>query len=63
MENTIDLTILEKYSNQWVALSSDESKVVSSGSTAKDAFQEALKLGEESPILTKVPEHYSTYIL
>ena len=63
MEGAIDLTILEKYSDEWVALSSDESKVISSGTTAIEALEKAKKLGEEDPILIKVPENYSTYIL
>ena len=63
MEGAIDLTMLKKYSNEWVALSSDESKVVSSATTAIEALEKAIELGEKDPILTRVPENYNTYIL
>ncbi len=63
MEGAIDLTMLNKYSNEWVALSSDESKIISSATTVKEALEKAIKLGEKDPILTRVPENYNTYIL
>jgi len=61
--NAIDLTMLEKYAEKWVALSSDESKVLGSGESPKQALEESIKKGEKNPILTKVPKSYSTYIL
>lgn len=67
MENelkTIDLSkILEPYSNEWVALSIDEKKVIASGKTVKEALQKAKQKGENSPILTKVPTEYGNYVL
>jgi hypothetical protein len=63
MENT-DLTeILKPYSNKWVALSSDSNKVVGVADKIADAIEEAKLHNEKEPILTKVPEHYGTFIL
>lgn len=61
---TIDLSkILEPYSNQWVALSEDEKRVVAAGKTVKEALEKAKEKGEDSPILTKVPTEYGNYVL
>jgi len=63
MEN-IDLReILKPYSNKWVALSSDSSRVVGVADKLTDAIKEAHIHDEKEPILTKVPEHYGTFIL
>jgi len=63
MEN-IDLReILKSYSNKWVALSSDSSKVVGVGDKVADAIKEAHLHNEKEPILAKVPEHYGTFVL
>lgn len=63
MEKIKDLTVLEKYSDEWVALSPDESKVVGVGHTVKEALKASKQFGEQDPILTKVPKNYGTYIL
>ena len=63
MEN-IDLReILKPYSNKWVALSNDSSKVVGVADKVADAIKEAHLHNEKEPILTKVPEHYDTFVL
>jgi len=63
-KTTIDLSkILKPYSNEWVALSEDEKKVVASGKTVKEVLQKAKVKGENSPILTKVPKDYCTFVL
>ncbi len=61
---SIDLSkILEPYSDEWVALSEDEKKVVGRGKELKQALEEARKQGVDSPIVTKVPKEYGNYVL
>ena len=55
--------ILESYSDEWVGLSEDEKRVVSSGKTVKDVLRRAKEKGVESPIVTKVPEEYGNFVL
>ncbi len=59
----IDWTkIYEEYKGRWVALHEDEQTVISSGLTAKEAFEGALKHGCEKPVLAHMPEQLLTYI-
>jgi len=59
----IDWTLLyEKYKGQWVALKTDEKSVISSGKTAKEAFEKAQQMGYRKPILTRMPEKLVTYV-
>ena len=53
----------EKYSNKWVALSSDRQTVAGSGAHPRTALKRAYSSGEECPILIKVPKEPGTYIL
>jgi len=62
-ENTDLRKILKPYSDKWVALSEDSSKVVGAGDTPARALEQASLCSEKNPILTKVPKHYETYIL
>ena len=55
--------ILAPYSNCWVALSSDERKVVNTAKTAKKAYEGAQKKGESTPVMMRVPKEYGTYVL
>lgn len=55
--------ILRPYHNEWVALSSDEKKVIASGKTLKEALKEAREKGMDNPIMTKVPKEYGNYVL
>jgi len=55
--------ILEPYSDEWVALSEDEKRVVGSGETIKEALKEAKESGVDTPIITKVPKEYGSYVL
>jgi hypothetical protein len=60
----IDLSkILKGYSNKWVALSSDSSKVVGVANNPGEAIEQAHINKEQNPILTKTPENYGTFIL
>ena len=44
--------------NSWVALSSDESKLVGRGTTYDEAVDDAEKNGETDPILIKIPDNW-----
>lgn len=54
--------IHKKYKGKWVALTSDESTVVSSGKTAKEVYDDAQKKGFKIPILMKVPKDVVIYV-
>jgi hypothetical protein len=49
--------------NSWVALSDDESKVVGTGSTYREAVDAARQNGEEDPLLIKTPEEWNDLVL
>ena len=54
----IDMTkIYRKYKGKWVALTSDEKSVISSGKTAKEVYDQAHKKGFQEPILMTVPKY------
>jgi len=60
----IDLTkILEPYEGEWVALSSDQKRVVGHGPTPHNALEMAKEKGEKDPILFGVPDAYSSHFL
>ena len=63
VQNTDLREILKGYSNKWVALSADSSKVVAVADNAKEALEQAHAKKEQNPILTKTPENYGTFIL
>lgn len=59
----IDWTnIYKKYKGLWVALKDDEVTVISSGKSAKEAWDKALKKGFKKPILTQMPERLIPYV-
>ena len=55
--------LLKGYSDEWVALNEDQTKVVGHGKSLKEALLRAKKKGHNDPILTRVPRHYGAYIL
>jgi len=64
MVENIDLReVLKGYSNKWVALSTDSSRVVGVADNPKEALEQARMSKEQSPILTKAPQNYGTFIL
>ena len=64
LTNSRDLSkILKKYSNEWLALSSDQKRVLGRGSHPRDAYQKAKAKGEDRPILLRAPKDFGTYIL
>jgi uncharacterized protein DUF5678 len=59
----IDWTkIYTQYKGLWVALKDDETTVVGSGGTLREALKEAQKKGYQDPILTRMPDELVTYI-
>ena len=44
--------------NSWLALSSDESKVVGRGDSYAEAVEQADKHGEADPVLIKIPDSW-----
>ena len=64
MTENLDLReVLKGYSNKWIALTVDSSKVVGVADNPKEALEQAHVNKEQSPILTKTPENYGTFIL
>lgn len=55
--------LLRKYRDRWIALSSDEERVVASGTSMKKVMEEAQKQGEKDAIITRVPAEFKAYIL
>ena len=62
-ENTDLREILKGYSNKWIALSADSSKVVGVADNPKKALEQAHTNKEQSPILTRVPKNSGAFIL
>ena len=54
--------IFKKYKGLWVALKADEITVVSSGKTAREAWDKALATGYKKPILTRMPDSLMAYV-
>jgi len=54
--------IHKKYKGKWVALTSDEKSVISSGKTAKGVYDQAHKKGFKEPILMKVPPEVAIFV-
>ena len=44
--------------NTWLALSSDETKIVGRGDSYSEAVEDALNHGESDPLLIKVPDNW-----
>jgi len=62
-ENTDLRELLKDYSNKWVALSADSSKVVGVSDNLVEAVEQAHSNKELNPVLTRTPEHYGSFIL
>lgn len=54
---------LKKYSNEWIALDPISMKVVAVGKLPKSVLNKARDKGIGSPVLTRAPQNYGTYIL
>ncbi|MHB8105569.1 MAG: hypothetical protein ACYDG5_08575 [Dehalococcoidales bacterium] len=63
VENTDLRKVLKGYSNKWVALSADSTKVMGASDTPKGALSRAHSKGELNPILTRVPQNNSAFIV
>lgn len=59
----MDFTLIfQKYKGLWVALSSDEKKIVGKGKTLESAVREAKRKGVKVPLLFKVPTKILSYV-
>jgi len=54
--------IYQNYKGLWVALSSDEKKVLGKGKTVKTAVKQAREKGVKVPYLFKVPTKLLPYV-
>lgn len=54
--------IYKKYKGLWVALLDDETTVVGSGRTLKEAKEVAKKKGYGNPIMTRMPERLIPFV-
>ena len=54
--------IQKKYAGSWVALAGDETTVLGSGKTAREALAEARKASAETPVLARMPERITSYV-
>lgn len=54
---------LRGYSSKWVALKPQTTKVIAVGNDLKNVIEKARKSGVDSPVLTRIPKNYGTYIL
>lgn len=55
--------ILNKYSDKWVALKPETTDVIAVGENLKVVIEKARKSGVDTPVVTRVPKYYGTYIL
>lgn len=55
--------LIEAKPDSWIALSSDESKVIGRGDTYSEAVADAEKHGETDPILVKIPDSWESRVL
>lgn len=61
----VDLTrVFKNYRGKWVALSSsDQTKVIGSGRTLKQALRQSVKKGENDPVFLSVPTDSKSFLL
>lgn len=63
MRKATDWTkIYKKYKGLWVALAEDETTVVGSGKTLKEAMTEANKKGYANPLITHMPKRLIPFV-
>jgi hypothetical protein len=55
--------LLNAKPNSWVSLSYDESTLVGTGPTYREAVDAARQNGEEDPLLIKTPEEWNDLVL
>jgi len=61
--HVLDRTSLAKtYAGKWLALKLDRETVVATGHSAEEALRAARGLGEESPVITRLPRHPQPFI-
>lgn len=55
--------VLARYTNCWIALSSDEQRVVATAKHPKQAASKAHAQGEDDPILMWAPKEHNAFIV
>lgn len=55
--------LMEPYSGEWVALTSDQSTIVAHSRNLKSALKQAHKKGEEFPHMVKVPTESTASVI
>jgi len=62
MQTYIDLTsVFKKYKGKWVVLDANLKNVITYSTTARKAYDKAVKKGFEKPTLFKVPQKNNPY--
>lgn len=54
---------LEEFEDQWIALSPDESKIISNHKDLEKAVSKAEKNGVKNPVMVKAPSKSCAYLL
>ncbi len=54
--------IYRRFKGLWVALGDDETTVIASGKTAKEAMEKAKRKGHQLPIIAHMPDRLSSYV-
>jgi len=54
---------LRKYSDKWVAVSTEDKTVIACAKSPREALEKALSKGEKDPILTRIPKRFDSYVL
>lgn len=54
--------IYKKNKGVWVSLEKDEKTIISSGKTAKEAWDKALRKWFNKPLLVKMPDRLISYV-
>ena len=54
--------IYRRFRGLWVALGTDETTVIASGKTAREALEKAGRKGHRTPIITHMPDRLEPYV-
>lgn len=63
MSEKLHKNMFDGHQNTWVALSSNEERIVASAISFSDARAQAVAKGEERPVMFKVPPKSGGYLL
>lgn len=54
--------LFQRFKGLWIALDDDETTVLGSGKTAREALDSARRKGHERPIIARMPDRVSPYV-